>query len=207
MVSIQSSGLTGAGKQDCTLSILPVQVKSKRGQEILITYAFLDPGSTASFCTERLMNRLNLTGRKLGILLRTMGQEKVVDSYMLKDLEVAGLESNNFCDLPEIYTQRSMPVHQGNIPQKRDLRKWPHLRHIQIPEIEADVDLLIGTNVPQALEPWEVIRAVDGGPYAIKTILGWTVNGPLRGDHKMDTPCLQPDVIVNRISVAKLDKL
>lgn len=208
VVSVQSSGLTGAGKQDCTLSILPVQVKSKRGQETLVTYAFLDPGSTASFCTERLMTRLNLTGKKLGILLRTMGQEKVVDSYKLSDLEVAGLDSNNFCGLPEIFTQRSMPVHRGNIPRSKDLQRWPHLRHIEIPEIDADVDLLIGTNVPRALEPWQVVRAVNGGPYAIKTILGWTVNGPLRGDCQIsDQKCLQPDITVNRISVARLDEL
>lgn len=54
------------------LSILPVQVKSKKGQETLVTYACLDPGSSASFCTEGLMNRLNLTGRKTGIFLRTV---------------------------------------------------------------------------------------------------------------------------------------
>ncbi|KAK7899043.1 hypothetical protein WMY93_019896 [Mugilogobius chulae] len=126
--------------------------------------------------------QLNLNGRKLEILLRTMGQEKVVDSYMLADLEVAGLDSDNFCHLPEIFTQKNMPVHRGNIPHTKDLRRWPHLRQINIPEIDAEVDLLIGTNVPQALEPWEVVRAVDGGPYAIKTILGWTVNGPLRGE-------------------------
>lgn len=58
------------------------------------------------------MNRLNLMGKKLGILLRTMGQEKKVDSYKLSDLEVAGLDSDIFCDLPEIFTQRSMPVHR-----------------------------------------------------------------------------------------------
>ncbi|XP_056125219.1 uncharacterized protein LOC130103060 [Rhinichthys klamathensis goyatoka] len=207
VVSVQSSGLTGAGKQDCTLSILPVQVKSKRGQETVVTYAFLDPGSTASFCTERLMTRLNLTGKKLGILLRTMGQEKVVDSYKLSDLEVAGLDSNNFCGLSEIFTQQNMPVHRGNIPSSKDLQRWPHLRHIKIPEINSDVDLLIGTNVPQALEPWEVVRAENGGPYAIKTILGWTVNGPLHGDCHINEQCLQPDITVNRISVARLDEL
>ncbi|XP_035986832.1 uncharacterized protein LOC118560169 [Fundulus heteroclitus] len=207
LMSVQSSGLTGAGRLDCTFSILPVQVKSKRGNETVVTYAFLDPGSTASFCTERLMNRLNLTGRKLGILLRTMGQEKVVDSYMLSGLEVAGLDSDNFCSLPEMFTQRSMPVHQGNIPHSKDLIRWPHLSDIKIPEINADVDLLIGTNVPRVLEPWEVVRSVDGGSYAIRTILGWTVNGPLRGDYQISDQYVLPDIRVNRISVARLDEL
>ncbi|KAK7877121.1 hypothetical protein WMY93_032173 [Mugilogobius chulae] len=126
---------------------------------------------------------------------------------MLADLEVAGLDSDNFCHLPEIFTQKNMPVHRGNIPHTKDLRRWPHLRQINIPEIDAEVDLLIGTNVPQALEPWEVVRAVDGGPYAIKTILGWTVNGPLRGECHASERDLQPDITVNRISVARLDEL
>lgn len=182
LISVQSSGLTGAGERDCTLSILPVQVKSKKGNETLITYAFLDPGSSASFCTEGLMNRMNLNGRKTGILLRTMGQEKVVGSHIVTDLEVAGLGRDCFCALPELFTQKRMPVNQGNIPRHEDLLKWPHLKDVKIDEIDSEVDLLIGTNVPRALEPWEVIRSADGGPYAVKTMLGWTVNGPLRGD-------------------------
>lgn len=123
LISVQSSGLTGAGEHDCTLSILPVKVKSKKGDKILITYAFLDPGSSASFCNEGLMNRLNLTGRRRGILLRTMGQEKVVDSHIVSDLEVAGLDTNWFFELPDIFTQKSMPVHQGNIPRQEDLQR------------------------------------------------------------------------------------
>ncbi|XDV23048.1 hypothetical protein PO909_027771 [Leuciscus waleckii] len=74
-------------------------------------------------------------------------------------------------------------------------------------QIYADVDHLIGTNVPKTLEPWEVISAVNGGPYAIKTILGWTMNGPLRGDCQISDQCLQPNITINRISVARLDEL
>lgn len=204
LISVQSSGLTGAGEQDCTLSIVPVQVKSKKGQETLITYAFLDPGSSGSFCTEQLMNKLNLRGRRTDILLRTMGQEKVVGSHVVSDLEVAGLNSDCACELPDIYTQKNMPVHRGNIPRQRDLQRWPHLKHVQITEIDSDIDLLIGTNVPKALEPWQVVQSVDGGPYAVKTMLGWTVNGLLRGD---ETTCGHPDVTVSGISVASLEDL
>lgn len=93
----------------------------------MLTYAFLDPGSTASFCTEALMNRLKLTGRKTSILLRTMGQGKVVGSHIVSDLEVAGLDTDCFCELPDIFTQKSMPVHQGNIPRRQDLQRWPHV--------------------------------------------------------------------------------
>lgn len=74
-------------------------------------------------------------------------------------------------------------------------------------EIESGVDLLIGTNVPKALEPWEVVRGVEGGPYAVRTLLGWTMNGPLRVDCHSEAVYMQQHVTVNRISVAKLDEL
>ena len=55
--------------------------------------------------------------------------------------------------------------------------RWPYLKDINLPYIE--VDLLIGSDVPMALEPQEVKRSDGGGPYAVRTLLGWTLNGPL----------------------------
>lgn len=49
LVSIQSSGLTGAGRDNCALSVVPVCVKSKKVSKVVTTYAFLDSGSSASF--------------------------------------------------------------------------------------------------------------------------------------------------------------
>ncbi len=46
-----------------------------------------------------------------------------------------------------------MPVHKGNIPRETDLQKWPNLNTVHLPEIEAGIELLIGTNIPKALEP------------------------------------------------------
>lgn len=130
-------------------------------------------------------------------------QEKVVGSNVVTGLEVAGLDGEIFFDLPKIFTQGSMPVHRGNIPHQRGFQKWPHLKCVHLPEIDAEVELLIGTNVPRALEPQQVIRSADYGPYVIRTILGWTVNGPLGGDSGdgMDF------ATVNRISVVNLDEL
>lgn len=205
LVKVNTGGLTGAGDQDCKLAIVPVKVKSTKGQKVVETYAFLDLGSSASFCTVGLMEKLDLSGRKTKILLRTMGQEKVVESHIASALEVAGLDSDVYCELPKIFTQQEMPVKRSNIPRQRDLKRWPHLKHVYLPEIDADVEILIGTNVPRALEPLEVIRSVDGGPYAVKTMLGWTVNGPL-GDCS-DNHVYQYGISVNRISAVTLDEL
>ncbi|XP_053274597.1 uncharacterized protein LOC128436773 [Pleuronectes platessa] len=179
IASVQTSGLTGAGEDNCKLSIVPVKVKAKKGNTTVHTYAFLDPGSTASFCTLGLMNKLNLQGRKSNILLRTMGQRKVVETSIVSGLEVTGLHGTDFCDLPCVYTQKTMPVHKGNIPHQNDINQWHHLKNIHLPELDCEIELLIGSDVPKALEPLQVIRSVGDGPYAVKTMLGWTVNGPL----------------------------
>ena len=103
-VQVSADDATGAGKE-CALAIVPVQIKAAKGSKCIQTYAFLDPGSSATFCTERLMNQLNVTGCKTDILLRTMGQEKHVSSYEITGLEVGNLDGGVFIDLPEVYTQ------------------------------------------------------------------------------------------------------
>ena len=206
-VSVKADEHTGAGNvQNCTLSIVPVQVKSTRGSTIINTYAFLDPGSSATFCTENLLNKLNIRGKRTNILLRTMNQEQSVITYMANGIEVSALNENNFIALPEVYTQKSMPVDTDSILKTEELARWPYLSEIQIPKIKAEVELLIGNNAPKAIEPWEIINSRENGPYAVKTLLGWVVNGPLDDSVVTDSSGHQK-VTVNRTSVAKLEDL
>ena len=204
--SHQTCGHTGAGDDRCFLSILPVQVKSVKGDRIISTYAFLDPGSTATFCSEHLMQRLNIAGRRTSFRLQTMGQERVVPAYSLSSLEVSGLENNLFYKLPEVLTQKKMPVSPDNIVKDEDLAKWPYLSEVKIPSLMANVDLLIGSNAPRMLEPWEVVNSQGEGPYAIRTALGWVINGPVHGNGS-SLEAKHPSVRVNRISVSRLEQM
>lgn len=195
----------GAGK-DCKLSIVPVQIKVSKGSTTIQTYAFLDPGSTSTFCTEKLMRRLNTTGRKTTVLLQTMGQKKPVDSYEITGLQVGDLDGNNFIDLQKTYTQTKIPVTKRNLFSQKDLNRWHYLKEIQLQEIDADVELLIGVDVPKAMEPWQIINSQGNGPYAVRTLLGWVVNGPLSSTTAVDT-FGRPVASVNRISIEQLEKL
>ncbi|KAK0141948.1 hypothetical protein N1851_020381 [Merluccius polli] len=203
--SAATCGHTRAGRDRCLLSILPVQVKSAKGDKVIQTYAFLDPGSSATFCSEQLMRKLHLNGKRTQFLLQTMGQERVVPSYSLVGLEVSGINGDVFYELPETLTQRKMPVSPDHIVTTRDLVQWPYLARVDVPRIEAGVDLLIGSNVPKILEPWEVINSCGSGPYAMKTALGWVVNGPV---HEECSPSAdRTSASVNRISVQRLEEM
>lgn len=202
----KTCGHAGAGVNYCALSILPVKIKAEKGNRIIETHAFLEPGSSATFCSEHLMQKLNVVGRRTSFLLRTMGQETVVPAYSLVGLEVSGVGDHKFYPLPEVLTQKKMPVSTENMATSEHLKKYPHLSKIQIPKLNAKVDLLIGTNAPQLLEPWEVVNSDGNGPYAVKTVLGWVVNGPLNGNSGVLEECPR-SATVNRISVKRLEEL
>lgn len=194
-------------ENDCTLSIVPVQVKTTKGTHLVKTYAFLDQGSSDTFCTEALMSELNVNGRKTDILLRTMGDEKQVKTHIVSGLEISRLDDDKFIQLPDVFTQRTIPVHKGNIPQQKDLERWPYLKEVCLPSIKAEIGLLIGANVPEVMEPWQVISSRDNGPFAVRTKLGWTVNGPLRNSNHVTRKGRNVQVSVNRIAVARLEDL
>lgn len=199
VVSAQACNHTGARNNSGILPNLPVQVKSTMSNKVIQTYAFLDTGSTSTFCSESLMRRLNLNGRKTKISLLTMSPKSTVSSYVVNNLEISGLTGKEFYKLPEVYTQK-MPVGPANIIKKEDLAEWPYLDAVHTPHIQADVELLIGTNASKLLEPWEVVNSHGDGPYAIR--FGWVINGSIGScQSKCHT------ATVNRIDVKRLELL
>ena len=62
-----------------------------------------------------------------------------------------------------------MPVSKDEVPKQEDVDRWPHLRgFVYLTELNSQVDLLIRSDVPEALRSKEVIPAAEGGPYASK---------------------------------------
>ena len=66
-----------------------------------------------------------------------------------------------------------------SILTQEDVIHFPYLRDLQIRTIDSDIGLLIGCDVPKALEPHETRVSQGQGPFATRTIFGWTVNGPV----------------------------
>ena len=58
-----------------------------------------------------------------------------------------------------------------------------HLSGIPVPDYSnIQVDLLIGQDCSDALIPLEVKRGAEGEPYAVRTVLGWSISGPVDYD-------------------------
>ena len=97
----------------------------------------------------------------------------------LVNLQVFELNDKNMVEISSVYYTPSLPVNNKDIASREDINRWPHLNGVKVPAINAEIGLLIGSNVPQVLQPREIRVGEHRGPYATKTLLGWTVNGPL----------------------------
>ena len=95
----------------------------------------------------------------------------------------------NMVELPDVLTKDKLNVSTDCVSSQDDVDRWPHLSNIKVPKvIRSEVELLIGQDVPEALEPCEVRSCRGKGPYTTKTKFGWTLNGPLRRHVKL-YPC------------------
>ncbi|XP_064629340.1 uncharacterized protein LOC135488626 [Lineus longissimus] len=104
-----------------------------------------------------------------------MGVPHTMDTGIVANMEVSDLDGKNFVKLPKVYSKKHMPVTRDHVPTIKDISKWPHLRDIPLPEITADVGLLIGNSVADAYTPLNVVTGPRGSPHATQTALGWNI--------------------------------
>lgn len=67
--------------------------------------------------------------------------------------------------------------------------------------------LLIGTNNAKAMELWHIFNSQNDGPYAVKTVLGWMVCGPVKNDRMTSSTDETTHYSVNRMSVMEIEQL
>ena len=180
-----SCSVTRAGRPRTGMAIMPVKVKRKGSDTAIIAYAFLDSGSSSRFCTESLVRQLGIDGLKTRISLTTLEKKgSLVDSFLVRDLVISDLDENNFITLPVLHTKTEIPVTEDDISTQEDVDLWPHLGGVYLPTVSAEIGLLIASDLLEALDPLEVKNSKHGGPYALRTRIGWVVNGPLGRYHQ-----------------------
>lgn len=161
------------------LSKVPIRVKAKGQHKMVETYAFLDSGSNTSFCTEGLLERLDLQVTKTILSLTTLESENEPIECSLISLETFHLDQSNAVQLPKVYSRPSLPIPSEAIAKQEDVNRWPYLKGVKIAHIDSEIGLLIGSDVPEALQPKEMRPSEGGGPFTSLTVLGWVLNGPL----------------------------
>ena len=187
------------------MAIVPVQVRFRDGIKAVKTYAFMDPGSTVTFCSERLAQQLGVSGPCKSITLDTMGKPYSMKTYLIDGLKLSDLDMKNEIDLPVTYTKGTIPVSKHHIPRTDDIAKWDHLGDISLPEIDADIGLLLGNNVADAYTPFDLKTGPPGTPYAARTMLGWVIWNLVRDEQvQNDISC---SFTVNKAEVTAITEV
>ena len=198
-----SVGMTQAGpKSQPNMPVIPVRVRVNEGKTVA-TYAFLDSGSSACFCTESLLETLgaSMDCTPTRLTLETVNPEVTkMKSFIINGIQVSDMEESSFISLPAVYTLNTIPVSRDDIPKASELKIWSHLRELETPVIDSEIGLMIGNNVPEAMEPWDVIHGNKGEPFAVKTKLGWVVNGPMRPEN-------DANIRFNRVNVKDVHEM
>ncbi|XP_077997424.1 uncharacterized protein LOC144450652 [Glandiceps talaboti] len=129
-----------------------------------------------------LADQLQLRGHDTTLSLETLGEDKTVAAVELQ-LEITSTTGRHktckIVDLPRVFAMKSFPTLTRNVAMG-DITKWSHLQDLKLPQDDLDsISILIGQDVPTALIALEVRCGRLDDPYAVRTILGWTVNGPV----------------------------
>ena len=86
-------------------------------------YAFLDKGSNASFCSEKLAKELNLNRKRTTLSLTTMEEDSKTDCRIVS-LEVLDLDEENIFEVPVVFTRPSLPITTESVTNEQDVERW-----------------------------------------------------------------------------------
>ena len=159
------------------LNVVPVKVKYE-DQEIS-TYAFLDQGSTSTFCEKSLADKLNVAGTPKIINIQTLTSPQTLNTFSFS-LSVQALDGGgDVIHLTEVIAVDEIPVKPNAIPNKGIMKRHKYLKNVPLSKIsDGTVQLLIGANVPEVFRVESSRRGPDGYPDLIRSPLGWSLFGP-----------------------------
>ena len=100
------------------------------------------------------------------------------------------MNENVLIGSPTVFSTNQLPVSDESIPKQEDVARWPFLNGVR---------LLIGLDVPKALQSEEVRKSQQGGPFAVRIWLEskfcWALNGPLQRDGMKSKQCHLSNVL------------
>jgi hypothetical protein len=148
------------------LPLVAVTVNDK-----FLTHALLDPASTHTFVKKNLVDALSRKGTKAKLNLSTMNKnnERITHFFPLKLTSSDG----NMFHVPRAYEASDIPVPQVTLDAN-----YSHLSDLPVAD-PSNVSILIGQDCSECLVPQDVRVGRPGEPYAVRTLLGWCICGPI----------------------------
>lgn len=163
-----------------------VKVLLHNRNRVMETYAVLDDGSERSIVLPQVVRQLNLMCHPETLPLQTVQQTvKQLDGASVT-LEVSSpLRPAEKYRISHAFTSEGLALAEHTYPVAMLQQKYQHLRGLPIPPVNrAQPLILIGSDMPHLITPIQPVHAgPPGGPVAILTQLGWSLQGPVDTVH------------------------
>ncbi|KAJ8375623.1 hypothetical protein SKAU_G00062030 [Synaphobranchus kaupii] len=159
------------------------------------TYAVLDDGSERTMLLPAAAQKLGLGGSPEILALRTIRQDVQTLHGASVSFKVSPLsQPQKTFHISRAFTAKCLGLADQSYPLASLQRRYKHLEGLPLqPFDRVRPLLLIGTDNPHLITPIERVRlGPPGGPAAIKSRLGWTLQGPVKvvEQHLQPTQCL-----------------
>ena len=166
-----------------SLPIVAVRIRTSNSEQSIVTQAFLDTGSTSSFITNDLIDKLGISQAPV-VKVTTVTINHGTDirkAKVISDLEISDLFESFPCShLQPLLSIQRLPATIDDAPSQDDISEFPEFADIFIPRVNSDVGLLIGNDNRHILKPHEIINS-ESDHYPVRTAVGWVVSCAKRG--------------------------
>lgn len=155
----------------------------RNSNHTLETYAILDDGSERTILLQEATQRLQLQGTSESLTLRTVQQDlrTLHGSSVTFKISPASQPSKTF-RIEKAFTAGELSLAEHSYPIEGLQRRYKHLKMLPLqPFTDVHPLLLIGSYCPHVVTPIKPVRlGPPGSPAAVKTRLGWTLQGPVK---------------------------
>ncbi|XP_023811839.1 uncharacterized protein LOC110015208 [Oryzias latipes] len=167
----------------CNQVLLKIsKVLLKNGKHTLETFAILDDGSERTILLPEAKRKLHLQGTAESLTLRTVRQGlRTLHGASVKVKVSSASQPYRTFSIESAFTAEDLGLAEHSYPVEALKKRFKHLKNVPLePFTNAKPLLLIGSDCPHLVTPIKPVRlGPPGGPAAVKTRLGWTLQGPV----------------------------
>ena len=150
-------------------------------------YALLDSCSTISYAFDPMVTKLNApqTSSETTLNVSTAFGDSSMEAKLVQ-LDIGLLQSQlPLFRLNYVYSIKNWHFDDAPVTQLNELcSKYPHLQHINFPQLENNkIQVLLAIDATQYILEREFLQGPKNTPLANRSLLGWTITGPIKFDN------------------------
>lgn len=166
---------------DCKVLLKISKVIIRNGSQSMEAYAVLDDGSERTILLHSAVQELGLIGKPEKLALRTVRQElHVLHGAAVSFTISPASEPKRRYKIQNAFSAEQLGLAQHTHPVSILQQRYKHLAGLPLQSLnQVHPMLLIGSDYTHLITPIEPVRlGPPGGPAAVRTLLGWTLQGP-----------------------------